>query len=208
MALTRPKLKEIFSEAGADEEKIAEAVEKVIKGHTTTIDALKEEIKTYKENAEKLPEVEKELNELKEKHKNDGENPFEKKYNDLKAEYEKYKGEVTEKETKRAKKHEYKAILKEAGVNEKRIESVLKVTNLDDVELDENGKIKDRDKLKDTIKTEWADFLVETSVQGAKTATPPANTGGSKKTKEEIFAIKDTVARQKAMAENKELFLK
>lgn len=171
------------------------------------IDALTEERDSLKAKVEKLHEVEKERDTLKAQLDENGENPFEGKFKALKKEFDDYKADVTAKETKRAKKHEYKALLKEAGVNEKRIDSVLKVTNLDDVELDENGKIKDRDKLKDTIKTEWADFLVETSVQGAKTATPPANNGGKQTmTVKEIRAIKDPAERHKAMAENPELF--
>lgn len=182
--------------------------DQLVSAYREEIDAIAEERDKYKEDAEKLPKVEKERDTLKAQLDENGENPFEGKFKALKKEFEDYKADVTAKETKRAKQHEYKALLKEAGVNEKRIDSVLKVTNLDDVELDENGKIKDGEALKQKIKSEWADFLVETSVQGANTPTPPANTGGSRKTKEEIFAIKDTVARQKAMAENKELFLK
>lgn len=198
--ITRKFLKAL----GIEDENVQD---QLVSAYREEIDTITEERDKYKEDAEKLPKVEKERDALKAQLDENGENPYEGKYKALKKEFDDYKADVTAKETKRAKKHEYKALLKEAGVNEKRIDSVLKVTNLDDVELDENGKIKDRDKLKDTIKTEWADFLVETSVQGAKTATPPTSTGGGRKTKEEIAAIKDTTERLKAMAENKELYL-
>lgn len=187
---------------GIDDDKIDE----IITAHSETVNALKEQRDTYKTDAEKLPKVEKELNDLKEAHKDDGENAFEVKYKALKEEFNDYKKEITAKETKAAKTDAYKALLKETGISEKRIDSILRVTNLDDIEL-EDGKIKDSDKLKDTIKTEWEDFIVKTETKGANTQTPPANTGGGKKTKEEILAIKDTVERQKAMAENKELFI-
>jgi hypothetical protein len=188
---------------GIDEEKIDE----IITAHTDTVNALKEQRDSYKENAEKLPKVEKELNDLKEAHKDDGENPYKKKYEDEHKAFEAYKKEVTAKETKATKKAAYKALLKEAGVNEKRIDSILKVTDVEKLELDDDGNIKDSETLKNNIKTEWADFIVQTSTQGANTATPPANNGKSTMTKEQIYAIKDTVERQKAMAENKELFL-
>lgn len=181
--------------------------EQIINAYREEIDTLTEERDTFKVDAEKLPKVEKELNDLKEQHKDDGENPYQKKYEDEHKAFEAYKKEVAAKEEKAAKMTAYKALLKEAGINEKRIDSVLKVTDIDKIELDEEGKIKDSETLKNNIKTEWSDFIVQTSTQGANTATPPANNGKSTMTKEQIYAIKDTVERQKAMAENKELFL-
>ena len=192
MALTRKFLNAL----GIEEEKVDE----IITAHTDTVTALKEQRDKYKADAEKLPEIEKERDTLKAQLDENGENPFEGKYKALKKEFEDFKADVTAKETKRAKRHEYKALLKEAGVNEKRIDSVLKVTNLDDVELDENGKIKDGEALKQKIKTEWADFLVETSVQGANTPTPPSNNTTVTKTREEIAQIKDTAERQREYA--------
>lgn len=176
MALTR----KFLTAMGIDEEKIDE----IITAHTETVNALKEQRDTYKEDAEKLPKVEKELNELKEQHKDDGENPFEVKYNALKEEFNDYKKEVTAKETKAAKKTAYKAFLKKIGINEKRINSVVKVAEangtIDKLELNENGEINGEEELATETKTEWADFVVETSVQGADTPTPPQNNGGNK----------------------------
>ena len=62
------------------------------------------------------------------------------------------------------------------GGSEKRIDAVLKVSNVDGIEL-EDGKIKDADKLTENIKTEWADFIVTTQQKGANPANPPANNG-------------------------------
>ena len=89
---------------------------------------------------------------------------------------------------------------------EKRIKSVLKVADIDSIELDENGTIKDADALKKAIKEEWEDFIPSDETKGASTSTPPANNGG-KLSKEDILAIKDTAQRQQAMLENKELFI-
>lgn len=191
--ITRKFLKAL----GIEDENVQD---QLVSAYREEIDTITEERDKYKEDAEKLQKVEKERDTLKAQLDENGENPFEKKYKDLKSEFNDYKADVTAKETKRAKKHEYKALLKEAGVNEKRIDSVLKVTNLDDVELDENGKIKDGEALKQKIKTEWADFLVETSVQGANTPTPPSNNTTTVKTKEEIAKIKDTAERQREYA--------
>jgi hypothetical protein len=44
-------------------------------------------------------------------------------------------------------------------------------------------------------------------VRGSNTANPPANSGGgSRKTKEEIMAIKDPAVRQAEIAKNPEVF--
>jgi hypothetical protein len=203
MALTR----KFLAAMGIEEEKIDE----IISAHTETVNALKEQRDSYKEAAEKLPKVEKEFNDYKESHSDDGENSFEAKYNTLKQEYNDYKKEVTAKETKAAKTGAYRAFLKTVGINDKRIDTVVKVAEangtIDKIVLDSDGNITDKEALEATTKTEWADFIVTTNVNGANTATPPNNNGAVKKTKDEIFAIKNKQERLKAMAENKDLFL-
>ena len=127
------------------------------------------------------------------------------KYQALKDDFDAYKTEQTKKESHAAKEKAYRALLQEAGVSEKRLESVLKVSDVDSVELDEKGAIKGADKLTESIKSEWADFITTTETKGANTSNPPAN-GGTKLTKDEIFKIKDPVQRQNAIAENISLF--
>lgn len=198
MALTRKFLTTLGIEA--------DKVDEIITAHAETVDALKATVDTYKADAEKLPTVQKELDELKAAAEKSGKDPYKVKYEALKEEFEGYKAEQTAKETKAAKESAYRALLKSAGVAEKRIDAVVKVTDLDGIELDKDGAIKDADKVTDGIKAEWADFIQTTQQVGASTATPPANTGKSYRTAEEIYAIKDTAERQKAMLENHELF--
>lgn len=199
MALSRKMLKAM----GIEDEKI----EQIIEAHSETVDALKEERDNYKTEAEKVPGIKKELDVLKENaEKNDGKNPYKVKYEALKEEFETFKADTEKKEARATKEDAYKNLLKEAGVSEKRIAAVLKVSDIDSVELDKDGKIKGSDKLIDSIKEEWSDFIVTERQIGAPTVTPPANTGG-KMSKDDIMKIKDTVERQKAMLENKELFL-
>lgn len=198
MALTRKMLKAMSIED--------EKIEQIIEAHTETVTGLKDEISGLKADAEKLEGVQKELDALKDNVEKDADkNPWKVKYDALKEEFESYKAEETAKATKAQKEEAYKAILKECGVADKRIAAVTRVADIDSIELDKDGKIKDVDKLKESIKEEWADFIPTEEAKGAETATPPANSGG-KKTKEEILAIKDTTERQKAMAENHELF--
>lgn len=100
------------------------------------------------------------------------------KYEALKADFEGYKSEQTQKESRAAKEKAYRALLKEAGVSEKRIDAVLKVSDVDGVELDDKGAIKDAAKLTESIKSEWSDFIGTTSTKGADTPNPPLNNGG------------------------------
>ena len=198
MALTR----KFLSALGID----AEKVDEIIMAHTEVTDALKEERDKYKADAEQLPDVKKELETLKAKA--EGEDPYKEKYEKLKKEHEDYKKDVETKATTAKKESAYRSILKEIGIPEKRIDTVIKASkeSVDKLEFDEEGKIKDGDKVKESLKTEWADFIPVTESKGIKTATPPSNGGKTTMTREQIRAIEDPAARQKAMAENPTLF--
>ena len=127
------------------------------------------------------------------------------KYDALKDDFEAYKKDVSAKESKATRESAYKKLLKEAGVSEKRIDAVLKVSDVDSLEMEDDGSFKDSDKILDSIKEEWSDFITTTETRGAKTATPPKSTN-VKMTKEEIMKIEDDGERQKAIAENHDLF--
>lgn len=187
----------------------AEKVDEIITAHTETVDALKEERDKYKVDAEKLPSVQEELESLKKASaQNDGKNPFEVKYNAIKEEFEQFKADIEAKNAQKAKEDAYKALLVEAGVSEKRIDSIIRVSDaeIEKLELDKDGKAKNAGDVKKAIETDWADFIVKEGVTGAGVSTPPEKSGGTTMTKDEILAIKDTSERQKAMAENHELF--
>ena len=131
------------------------------------------------------------------------------KYQALKDDFDAYKTEQTKKESHAAKEKAYRALLQEAGVSEKRLDSVLKVSDIDSVELDEKGTIKGADKLTESIKSEWADFITTTETRGANTSNPPANNNGSAMTKADIYKkddhgryIMSAAERQKALMEN------
>ena len=184
----------------------ADKIEQIIDAHTEVTDALKAERDGYKADAEKLPGVQQKLDELKAAAEKDGKDPYKVKYEAIKEEFETYKNEQTAKETKAAKTAAYKALLKAAGIADKRIEAVLKVSDIEGIKLDKDGKVEGEDEVLKGIREEWADFIPTKSQQGAKTETPPANAGGGKMSKADILAIKDTAERQKAIAENHELF--
>lgn len=193
MALTRKMLKAM----GIEEEKI----DQIIDAHTETVDGLK----AYKADAEKLADVEKELETLKAK----GDDGLQAKYDKLKVDFDNYKAEVENAKKLEAKKEAYKELIKDAGLSEKGLEKALKYADWDKLELDEDGKIKDaKDQLKG-LKEEWAEYVIKDSEQGASVTTPPARSESAKySNKEDILKIKDTAERQKAIAENLELFKK
>jgi hypothetical protein len=198
MALTRKFLTALGIEA--------DKVDEIITAHTEVTDALKAERDSYKADAEKLPNVQKELDTLKAAKEKDGKDPWKVKYDALKEDFDNYKSEQTAKESKAKKSAAYRELLKEAGIRDKRIDAVLRVSDVDSIELDEDGKITTRKDLLKSIKEEWADFIDEQGEKGANTAKPPKGAGGSAMTKESIMAIKDPVQRQAAIAQNINLF--
>ena len=197
MALTRKMLKAM----GIDEEKI----EQIIEAHAEAVDALKEKAEANTEAAKKLADVQKELDNARNDLEAMKKDSFKVKYDAVKEEFEEYKKGIEAKETHATKKEIAKEILKKAGINEKRIEAVLKVYDIDGIEV-EDGKAKDEEKRINDVKTEWADFVVTTQTKGVNPANPPAHGGDAKKTKDEIMAITDRSERRAAIAQNLELF--
>lgn len=171
MALTRKMLQAM--------EIPAEKIDEIISAHTESISALKDEKDKFKDDAEKLPEVQKKLDAATKELEQLKGGEWESKYTSLKAEYDGYKADVEKKAVKTAKENAYKQLLADAGISDKRIASILKVSaaNVEAVELDADGKIKDSDKLTDEVKKEWADFIVTKQEQGATVPNPAENNG-------------------------------
>jgi len=190
-----------------------EQVTAIIEANEDTINGLKDEIEKHKAASEeankKLTKVQKELDTLKdEAEKNEGKNPYKVKYDALKEEFNNYKADVNAKENKSKKSDAYKKLLKEAGVADKRLDAVLRVTDVDKLEFDEEGNLKDKDELVKAIKEEWSDFITTEFQKGANTSNPPQNNGGGKLTKADIYKkdehgkyVLSTAERQKALME-------
>lgn len=204
--LTRKMLKAM----GIEDEKI----DQIIDAHTETTDALKADRDKYKEEASTLKDaakesdktlksVQKELSELK--GNLEELEPYKEKYENERKAFGEFKTEVEAERTTASKTAAYKALLKKAGVSNKRFDAIVRLTDFDKVELDENGEVKDADKVVENIKEEWSEYIEKSAEVGAGTENPPANTGG-KMTLAQIDAIEDTAERQKAMLENHELF--
>ena len=164
MALTRAMLKGM----GLTEEQIGAIIEE----HTNVTAALKDQIKIYKTDAEQLPIVQKELDDLK---KDTSANDWQDKYEKEHKAFDDYKKDLATKEKIAKVKAAYRTLLAEEKVGEKHIESILKVTDFSNMSLDDEGKLVDADKLKKSIKDEWSGFIVTTEKQGADPDIPPAN---------------------------------
>ena len=171
----------------------AEKIDEIINAHIEVVDGLKEERDNFKKDAEKLADVEKELTKAKEKlaKNGEGETVSKEDYDKLKKEYDEYKADITAKNTRTEKENAFRELLKSVGVSEKRFNAIIKVSDIDGLELDKDGKIKDAEKHTENVKSEWADFIETTTTKGAKTATPPANNGKGVKTKEEIYKMEN-----------------
>lgn len=192
--------RKFLSSIGIEEEKQDLIMEK----HNEVCTEIKEERDKYKEDAEKYSAAEGELKALKAKAA--GEDPYKEKFDKLKKEYDDYKADVEAKATTAKKEKAFREILKEIGIQEKRIDRVIKVSDIEKLELTDDGKIKEADKLKENLRNEWSDFIATQKTEGAPSANPPSNTGKGTMTKEEIRKIEDPIARQKAMLDNPSLF--
>lgn len=167
MALTRKMLKAM----GIEDEKI----EQIIEEHVESIDGLKAERDRYKSGAEEADGLRKQLEEAKAAGEGAGE--YEEKYKAKCKELDDYKAEVAGEKAAAEKRGLYRELLKSAGVDPKRIDTVLKVSDLEGVTV-KDGAIEDADKLTEGIKADWADFIATTTVKGADVAHAPKGEGG------------------------------
>jgi hypothetical protein len=193
MALTRKLLKGM----GLTEEQ----VDTIIEAHTETVDGLKEQVKTYKIDAEKVPGLEKKIEELEE---GEGED-YKAKYEEEHSKFEGYKKDVAAKEAAASTERLFRAELTAMGINGKRADAIVRATDLTALKV-KDGAFEDVKAVQESIKTDWGDFIPSTTTTGAKVDNPPANNGGKYTSREEIMKIPDTAERQKAIESNLELF--
>lgn len=195
MAFTRNFIRDKAKESGVEIPK--ELEDALVAEHISARDAYAEDQvkkagETAKTNAPKVEDTE--------------------EYKSLKKQFEDYKADVEAEKAGAAKEAAYRVLLTEAGVDPKRIDTVIRAekAGFGDMKIGADGKFEGADKLTEAIKTNWADFIQTTTTTGVPTAKPPV-TGTSGKqpmTKKEIDAIKDPVERQTAIAANIETYRK
>lgn len=177
MALTKAQIKEILSEAGIPSENMTNAVNKILEGHTTSIEYLREEISTLKANAEKLPNVEKELADLKEIAA--GNDSYKAKYEAAQKELDEIKNAQSLKERHDIIENAVKNILADLNVQESAAKLAIKGLNFDDIKLNKDNTLADVEGLKKAFKEDLKDFISSPTETGANTATPPVQVKNS-----------------------------
>ena len=190
------KLKRML-EIITDEDKSPEEKANVILGeHQLVLAEIKDERDKLKEQVEKLPDLQKQVEKLTKEAE---------EFTKEKKSFEDYKSKIEQNEKLSKVKSAYDQLLKDENYSEKWRERIIESTNFSDMKLGEDGKLADEKALRDAVNGKWGDVKTTVTTQGAKVDNPPHN-GNGKMSKEDILKIKDTSERQKAIAENLELF--
>ena len=197
MAFTRATIRNLAKESGVELPK--ELEDALVSEHLTARNAYAEEqvkAELEKQPAEKAVNV-KDSEEYK---------TLEKSFND-------YKAEIANKQAKEAKEKAVRAFYESKGITGKNLEIAMRGSRaeIDGIELD-GDKIKDNSALDALVKGDFSGLVATTTTKGANTANPPANNGGDKLTKADIYKkdekgryVMSTAERQKALAENPNL---
>lgn len=193
MALTRKFLKAL----GLEDNQI----EGIIGEHLETVNGLKgerDDLQEQLEAAKKAPKP-------KAKPKGDdpdepGDDPFEAQLAAEKKAFADYKAQVEAEKAEQQKRGLYRDLLEKAGIDSKRINSVLKVSDLTKVTV-KDGAIEGADDLVKGIKEDWADFIPQKHQKGANAPNPPKGGNGGSKKLSDIQEMRDPVARQEALAQ-------
>lgn len=164
MALTRKALKAM----GLTDEQ----VDSIIEMHTDTVDGLKADINKYKGDAEKLPNVQKELDDLKAA----GDGGYKEKYEKEHSDFEAYKSEVTAKESKAAKEKAVRAYFESKNITGANLDLAMRGCGEEMAALELDGeKIKDTKSLDALVDGTYKGLVSTTQTKGANPANPPAN---------------------------------
>lgn len=176
-----------------------EKEQKIMEGHIGVTDGLKDKIETLQAEADKVPELQKQLD------SRDGEEDFKSKYEEEHKAFEDFKKKTAQDAEASKVKSAYRRLLIEEKISEKWLDRVMESADFSSMKLDKDGNLADVDKLKEALDKKWGDVKTTVTTQGAKVDNPPhTNNGGL--SKEDILKIKDTSERQKAISENLKLF--
>ena len=168
MAFGRSDLREILGEAYTDD-----IAKKIISKHREVVDKINDELDTEKResaklkaDADKLPGVQKELEDLK---KEDWKAKYEKEHTD----YEGYKTKVAQDAETAKVKAAYKKLLIEEKISEKTLDAVLAATDYSKIKLKDDGTLDGIEDLKKDIADKWGSFKVTTRQRGQQVDNPP-----------------------------------
>lgn len=171
MALTNRMLKTM----GIEEEQR----DQIMEAHQDTLREIREERDQLRDQAAKVPDLQRQLQEAQEAAKAADGDEWRKKFEAEHRALEDYRQKVEAKEQERSKAKAYRDMLvNKAKVDPKRVDRIMRLIDLSKVELGEDGAVKDADEAAKAAAEEWADFVVTKRTEGSDPENPPADRGG------------------------------
>jgi hypothetical protein len=195
---TRAEIRNILGEACTEE-----IENRLVALHLGVVDPLKDDLTKYKADAEKLPGIQKELDDLKAA----GDGGYKEKYEKEHSAFETFKTDITEKESKAAKEKAVRAYFESKNITGANLDLAMRGCGEEMAALELDGeKIKDTKSLDALVDGTYKGLVAKQTVRvdtGAR-----FNGGGKPMTKDEIMQITDRAERRAAIAANMDLFRK
>lgn len=195
---TRAEIRNILGDACTEE-----IENRLVALHLGVVDSLKDDLTKYKADAEKLPSVQKQLDDLKAA----GDGGYKEKYEKEHSAFEAFKTDITEKESKAAKEKAVRAYFESKNITGANLDLAMRGCGEEMAALELDGeKIKDTKSLDALVDGTYKGLVSKQTVRvdtGAR-----FNGGGKPMTKDEIMQITDRAERRAAIAANMGLFRK
>ena len=193
---TRAEIRNILGEACTEE-----IENRLVALHLGVVDPLKDDLTKYKADAEKLPGVQKQLDDLKAA----GDGGYKEKYEKEHSDFEAFKTDITAKESKAAKEKAVRAYFESKNITGANLDLAMRGCGEEMAALElDGGKIKDTKSLDALVDGTYKGLVSKQTVRvdtGAR-----FNGGGKPMTKDEIMQITDRAERRAAIAANIDLF--
>lgn len=195
---TRAEIRNILGDACTEE-----IENRLVALHLSVVDPLKDDLTKYKADAEKLPSVQKQLDDLKAA----GDGGYKEKYEEEHSAFEAFKTDITAKESKAAKEKAVRAYFESKNITGANLDLAMRGCGEEMAALELDGeKIKDTKALDALVDGTYKGLVSKQTVRvdtGAR-----FNGGGKPMTKDEIMQITDRAERRAAIAANMDLFRK
>ena len=195
---TRAEIRNILGEACTEE-----IENRLVALHLGVVDPLKDDLTKYKADAEKLPGVQKQLDDIKAA----GDGGYKEKYEKEHSAFEAFKTDITAKESKAAKEKAVRAYFESKNITGANLDLAMRGCGEEMAALELDGeKIKDTKSLDALVDGTYKGLVSKQTVRldtGAR-----FNGGGKPMTKDEIMQITDRAERRAAIAANMDLFRK
>lgn len=195
---TRAEIRNILGDACTEE-----IENRLVALHLGVVDPLKDDLTKYKADAEKLPGVQKQLDDLKAT----GDGGYKEKYEKEHSAFEAFKTDITAKESKAAKEKAVRAYFESKNITGANLDLAMRGCGEEMAALELDGE-----KIKDT---KSLDALVDGTYKGLVSKSHVRvdmggrlNDGGKPMTKDEVMQITDRAERRAAIAANMDLFRK